>query len=123
MRGVHLDHATIDTADVAESVRFYEKYLGLKTGWRPDFGFEGAWLYPHDGNYPIVHLIQTTVRQNSGMFNHIAFRGEGLAAYRAKLQENDVAFDEAEVPGTPFTQIHHLDPNGVKIEVLFESEL
>jgi len=121
MRGVRLDHATINTADVEATVDFFGEYLGLKPGYRPDFGFPGAWLYAEDGDYPIVHLIGVgTAREAGGSFDHIAFRGENMPAYVDKLRTNDVEFTMMAVPGTPLSQIHHHDPNGVKIEVTFE---
>lgn len=121
MRGVRLDHATINTADVEATVDFFGEYLGMKPGYRPDFGFPGAWLYAHDGDYPIVHLIGVgEARDAGGSFDHIAFRGENMAAYVDKLRSNGAEFTMMAVPGTPLSQIHHHDPNGVKIEVTFE---
>lgn len=123
MQGVRLDHATINTLELEESLAFYAHFLGLKPGWRPDFGFGGAWLYPQDGDYAIVHLIEKPAPPQSGMFNHLAFRGRDLPAYIAKARAAQAWFEAVPVPGTPFTQIHHFDPNGVRIEVLFEEPL
>ena len=58
MRGVRLDHATVNTDRLSETIAFYKHFLDLTPGWRPDFGFPGAWLYPADGDYAIVHLIE-----------------------------------------------------------------
>lgn len=123
MKGVRLDHATIDTDDVAASVAFYGHFLGLKPGWRPPFGIGGAWLYASDGDYPILHLLEKPRRDGAGMFNHIAFRGEGLHAYIDKLREARCWFEARPVDETPYTQIHHFDPNGVRIEITFEEPL
>ncbi len=121
MRGVRLDHATINTADVDGSVEFFGTYLGLRPGFRPDFGFPGAWLYAEDGDYPILHLIGIAEEHEAGgNFDHIAFRGVGIADYLAKLRANGQSFKVAAVVETPFSQVHHFDPNGVKIEVTFE---
>lgn len=123
MEGVRLDHATIDTDDVDGSVAFYGHFLGLKAGFRPDFGVGGAWLYPRAGDYAILHLLERPRRDGVGMFNHIAFRGVGLDAYIAKLREARCWFEARRVPQTPFSQVHHFDPNGVRIEVTFEEPL
>uniref|UniRef100_B0T6N7 Glyoxalase/bleomycin resistance protein/dioxygenase n=1 Tax=Caulobacter sp. (strain K31) TaxID=366602 RepID=B0T6N7_CAUSK len=123
MRGVRLDHATINTNTLEDTIAFYSHFLNLTPGWRPDFGFPGAWLYPADGDYAIVHLIQTAPADQGGMFDHVAFRGENLPAYLAKLDARGGWFQAQAVPGTPFTQVHHYDPNGVKIEVAFEEPL
>ena len=124
MRGVHLDHATINTVDLEGTIEFYDEYLGLRTGFRPDFGFPGAWLYAEDGDYAILHLIGITeVHQPGGNFDHVAFRGVGLSAYLEKLRSNGQEFTMSAVIQTPLSQVHHLDPNGVKIEVTFEEPI
>ena len=123
MHIVRLDHATINTADLKASVAFYGHYLGLKPGWRPPFDMDGAWLYPEDGSYPILHLI---AREKSagrgGMFDHVAFRGEDLKAYLAKVKSSGDSYTASPVPGTKLVQVQHYDPNQVLIEVNFENE-
>jgi catechol 2,3-dioxygenase-like lactoylglutathione lyase family enzyme len=123
MNIVRLDHATINTADLTASVAFYGRYLGLKPGWRPPFDIGGAWLYPEDGSYPIVHLI---ARQESiakgGMFDHVAFRSKDLKGYLARLKSSGDSYTVSPVPGTNLVQVQHYDPNQVLIEVNFENE-
>jgi catechol 2,3-dioxygenase-like lactoylglutathione lyase family enzyme len=123
MKGVRLDHATINTDDVKASVAFYGHFLDLKPGWRPDFGVGGAWLYAADGDYPILHLLEMPRVEGVGMFNHVAFRGEGLQAYLAKLKAARCWYDARPVDQTPYTQVHHFDPNDVRLEVIFEEPL
>ena len=123
MKHVRLDHATINTDRVAESVAFYRDFLGLKAGWRPDWDVGGAWLYAFDGDYPILHLLETPRIEGSSMFNHVAFRGEDLLAYLAKLRDARCWFEARPVDQTPYTQVHHFDPNDVRIEVIFEEPL
>lgn len=123
MKGVRLDHATINTDDVAASVAFYGHFLGLKPGWRPNWSASGAWLYAADGDYPILHLLETPRSDGAGMFNHVAFRGEDLSAYIAKLRQARCWFEARPVDQTPYTQVHHFDPNAVRIEVIFEEPL
>lgn len=121
MRGVRLDHATINTADLEATIGFFREYLGLRPGDRPDFGFPGAWLYPEDGDHPIVHLVAVDeAKELGGTVDHLAFRGDDLAAYVDRLRANGAEFRMTAVPGTPLSQVHHHDPNGVKIEVTFE---
>jgi len=123
MQGLRLDHATLNTTELEESLAFYKRFLDLRPGWRPDFGFPGAWLYPQDGDYAIVHLIEGAAPEGDGRFDHIAFRGASLQAYLEKVKATQAWFRAAPVPGTTFTQVHHFDPNGVKIEVLFDEPL
>ncbi|MEI8603113.1 hypothetical protein P4S55_21585 [Shewanella sp. PP-Sp27a-2] len=51
-----LDHFTIRTPKLVETLLFYQVILGLKLGWRPQFGFPGHWLYA--SNKPILHLVE-----------------------------------------------------------------
>ncbi|MGI2120491.1 hypothetical protein [Shewanella oncorhynchi] len=45
MNIIGLDHFTIRTPKLVETLLFYQVILGLKLGWRPQFGFPGHWLY------------------------------------------------------------------------------
>jgi catechol 2,3-dioxygenase-like lactoylglutathione lyase family enzyme len=123
MKGLRLDHATINTADIEASVAFYSDFLRMKPGWRPTLRVDGVWLYAEDGDYPILHLIERPKSDGVGMFDHIAFRGSDLRSYLSKVKAAGCWFEAKPVNGTPYTQVHHFDPNGVKIEVLFEEPL
>ena len=123
MRGVRLDHATLRTTKLTETVAFYQRFLGLKPGWRPSLRVNGVWLYAMDGDYPILHLIETTEESlGKGMFDHFALRGTGLLEYVKALRDAGQSFEAKPVPETPFTQVHHYDPNGVKLELTFEEK-
>ena len=50
-----LDHYNVRTANLAETVSFYETVLGLENGDRPNFAFPGAWMYSE--GRAVVHLI------------------------------------------------------------------
>jgi len=122
MSGVRLDHATINTVDLAASLQFYERFLGFKPGWRPELGIGGAWLYAQGGDYPILHLIERPADPQGGMFDHIAFRARGLEAYLTKVKSSGCYYTAMAVPETTLVQIQHRDPNGVLIEIAFEGE-
>ena len=52
-----LYHTAIKTNDLAATVEFYTKVLGLREAPRPDFGYPGAWLAaPAPGGDPIIHI-------------------------------------------------------------------
>lgn len=123
MKGVRLDHATIDTDDVEASVAYYGHFLGLRQGFRPAWSVAGAWLYAEDGDYPLLHLLNRPRVRGGGMFNHVAFRGENLPAYLDKLRAAKCWFEARPVDETPYTQVHQFDPNGVRIEVIFDEPL
>jgi catechol 2,3-dioxygenase-like lactoylglutathione lyase family enzyme len=123
MHVVRLDHATIDTADLQATIDFYEHFLALRPGWRPEFDVGGAWLYPEGGDYAILHVIETDHSTTGGMFDHVAFRSVGLSDYLEKLKAAGAWYLAMPVPETSLVQVHHRDPNGVKIEVNFDGEL
>src|SRR5262245_35287262 len=53
-----IDHINIraPAALVGEMKDFYQRVLGLSSGWRPPFKSRGHWLYLEDK--PIVHLVE-----------------------------------------------------------------
>jgi catechol 2,3-dioxygenase-like lactoylglutathione lyase family enzyme len=121
MHGLRLDHATIRSAKLKETIEFYGELLGFSPGWRPPLQSNGAWLYAKGGDYPILHVIEVDEDiGRGGMFDHVAFRGVGLLEYLDKLRAAGQRFEARRVPETPYTQVHQYDPNGVKIEITFE---
>lgn len=85
-----LDHYNILTRKLDETVRFYERALGMRSGPRPPFDVPGAWLYR--GDHPVVHVIDiagTTMEQGAGAgaVDHIAFLSHGFAAMKRHLDE------------------------------------
>ena len=124
MQGLSLDHATIRTTKLKETVDFYGKFLGFSPGWRPQLKVGGVWLYAEGGDYPILHVIEVTEDVGrGGMFDHIAFRGTGLLAYLDKLRAAGQPFVARAVPETPLSQVHHYDPNGIKLEATFQEQV
>ena len=120
-----IDHVTIRTDRATETVRFYETFIGLKTGPRPDFGVPGHWLYA--GDRPVVHIIGDDARSDalpagSGRIDHIALRGSDAAAVRARLQAQGQAVREGVVPGSGDVQLFLTDPNGIRVELVFAAD-
>lgn len=119
-----LDHFNIRTRILGETVRFYEDVLGLEKGPRPNFAFPGAWLYS-DGK-AVVHLVDISPtdeaqKPDSGVVHHVAFVSRGFRNMKQRLQAKGVAFDAREVPGGDLWQIFIRDPNGVMIELNYET--
>jgi catechol 2,3-dioxygenase-like lactoylglutathione lyase family enzyme len=124
MHGLRLDHATIRTAKLQETVDFYGEYFGLAPGWRPPLGVGGVWLYAQGADYPQLHVIETTEDiGRGGMIDHIAFRGTGLIDYVEKLRAAGRAFEAKRIPETAYTQVHVSDPNGIILEMTFEEQV
>ena len=117
-----LDHINIETTDLAASVRFYEGFLGLTRGWRPDFGVDGAWMYV--GEQPIIHLVvrERVFPPPTGPIHHVALLATGLEATKAKLEAHGMPYDVTVVPDVNVAQIFVEDPNGVRLELNFYDE-
>jgi catechol 2,3-dioxygenase-like lactoylglutathione lyase family enzyme len=119
-----LDHFNIRTRNLKETVRFYEDILGLKNGDRPNFSFPGAWMY--SGDKPVVHLVDISPtpeqqKPDSGVVHHVAFVSEGFREMKKHLAGKGIWFNTAEVPGGALWQIFVRDPNGVMIELNYDT--
>jgi catechol 2,3-dioxygenase-like lactoylglutathione lyase family enzyme len=119
-----LDHFNIRTRNLGATVRFYEDILGLEKGPRPNFAFPGAWMYSE--GRAVVHLVDISPtaepqKPDSGVVHHVAFVSNGFRDMKQRLQGKGVAFEAREVPGGDLWQIFITDPNGVLIELNYET--
>lgn len=117
------DHVNILTANLDEMVRWYEDVLGLKSGWRPDFGFPGAWIYL--GERAIIHLVgaERDRKVVEPQIEHFAIRATGLDEFVDHLDAKGVEARLAQVPGTDITQVNIFDPDGNHIHIDFRETL
>ena len=125
MPPLRLDHVTLSSGCLDETIAFYSTILGLRPGPRPDLSAKGvpvagAWLYAEGGDYPILHLIDRAPAGDlNGAFHHFAFRSSGLLAFLEHLRASNIRFEAKPVADTADTQVHFFDPNGIKVEVIF----
>ena len=112
-----LDHVNIVTAQLSGLVKFYTEVLGLETGWRPDFGVNGAWLYAN--GTPIVHLVARISDLEVGRIEHFALRGNDLDSFLQHLDAESVESSVQGIPGTEAKSVNIHDPDGNHIEVIF----
>jgi extradiol dioxygenase family protein len=100
-------------------VTFYGQLLGLTPGYRPDFGFNGHWLYV--GDHPILHLLEDANREPGGTayFDHIALRCEGLVETIEKLEAMGVEYHQFAIEELGQTQLFIRDPAGTAVELNF----
>lgn len=113
-----LDHINIATPLLTETRDFWRDAMGLTERWRPDFPFDGHWLY--SGDKPVVHLMSRAtagVGSDQATLNHVAFAIADLEAAKARLTGLGVAFHEIGVPNAPIRQLFLQDPNGIAIEL------
>ncbi|WP_454726651.1 MULTISPECIES: VOC family protein [Cupriavidus] len=116
-----MNHFTVLTDALEDSVRFYREVLGFETGPRPPFSFPGAWLYA--GGAPIVHLVATHAlpAPSAGVLDHMAFTATGLAHHVSDLRRRGIPFTLGRLAGSGLWQLFLHDPNGAKIELDFDA--
>jgi len=131
----HLDHFTLRTAKVAETVAFFRDAIGLEEGWRPAFPFPGSWLY--SAGRPLLHIANLDSRgteldaylgtraiaEGSGALDHVAFRCSDLQGHRQRLLSLGLHFSERVVPELLEHQVFVEDPNGITVELIFADSL
>jgi catechol 2,3-dioxygenase-like lactoylglutathione lyase family enzyme len=124
------------TIDLEASCRFYERVLGFRRGYRPDFPFPGAWLYQggDEADFGVVHLIGIDPNEphglsdylgdkpavdGTGVIDHLAFLATGVAEMRIRLRGEGVEWRARTVPSVGLHQIFFEDPSGMTIELNF----
>lgn len=118
-----MDHYTVLTADMAASVAFYRKVLGLEPGWSPAVEVPVTWLYL--GQQPVLHVVGRkpgSRAKGTGRFDHVAFRAEGYAETKRRLKRHKVRHTEQELDSIGLRQIFLEGPEGVWIELIFSLE-
>ncbi|HEY1601984.1 MAG TPA: VOC family protein [Pirellulales bacterium] len=114
-----LNHVGRLTKHLEESKAFYRDVLGFQEILRPNFDFQGAWLF----NYGLqIHLIvNESVPDPSGPIQtrdgHLAFEVDDLATVEKRLEERGIPFRKNTVAQTGREQIFFRDPDGHHIEV------
>ena len=111
------------TSELAAVENFYADLLDMRAGYRPNFGFPGAWLYA--GTEPLIHIsarfAEGAIAKNSpntGTVDHIAFRCTGSPQLRERLVRNGVRFEEQNIENAGY-QIFLVDPAGTRLEFNF----
>jgi len=114
-----MNHFTILTDDVSKTVNFYHDVLGLTAGPRPNFDFDGAWLY--GGGAPILHVIGGRAPEalKAGVIDHMAFSARGLPSVLATLKRRAIEHECRRQKGSGVWQVFFFDPNGAKVELDF----
>jgi catechol 2,3-dioxygenase-like lactoylglutathione lyase family enzyme len=116
---VSLNHVAICSRRVAESRAFYRDVLGFREVQRPNFDFEGAWLFNHGLMIHIIHSEQAG--EPGGPIQtrapHVALHADDLAAVERLLQEHGVPLRKNVVPDRGIQQVFFQDPDGNHIEV------
>ena len=98
MPALSLDHWNIYCKDLDATVRFYERYVGLKNGDRPPFMFPGAWMYA--GDKAILHIVSETDRKDhgSGAIDHVAINCSDIRGTIDTIKKDGVPYEVRKVP-------------------------
>lgn len=119
-----MNHFTILTDKLEETVAFYAEHLNLAPGARPPFTFPGAWLYADAGRGkdPILHIVAGVdgKRLVKGVIDHMEFSGKGLAQAVAKLKSQGIPYELRRLPAYRTWQLFFHDPNGARVEIDFD---
>src|SRR5207302_518641 len=100
----HIDHYTIESADIERTRKFYCGVLGLREGERPELPFPGLWLYC-ENELPTVHVIGSSPGEakrsvtTTGLFHHVSFSCTGAEEIRARLERANIGFKVVVLPG------------------------
>lgn len=117
-----LDHVNIRTGKLQTMIDWYTKFLGLKNGPRPDFGFPGAWMYV--GDLPVVHMVAAEGNGGAGSeqelkMEHVAFRGVSWPEFKSLLETNSVPYKLQTIAEFDILQCNIWDPDQNHIHVDF----
>jgi catechol 2,3-dioxygenase-like lactoylglutathione lyase family enzyme len=124
----HMQHYMVLSKDLAKTRAFYCDVLGLRTGPRPPFDFDGLWIYV--GETAVVHVaghasyVKTgrlgdahDARHGSGSVDHIAFAATDYDQLVASFDRHGLRYRASQVPGSDLRQLFVLDPDGIQIEI------
>lgn len=113
-----LDHCNIETAHLAETVRFYTELLGMHEGPRPAVGVPGAWLYVGERAVLHVNQVSSARAHSTGPIHHVAFSAGGFDETKAELEAAKCPYEVLVLPEpSTIAIIYVVDPNGVRIEL------
>ena len=122
MKIERLDHVNVRTSQLEKMIEWYERVLGLNAGWRPNFGFPGAWLYA-DGT-AVVHLVGVEADAGAGSeqdlkLEHFALTASGRDDFEGHLNATETRFERANVDDANVVQFNIWDPDGNHIHIDF----
>lgn len=120
-----LDHVNIRTAQLQTMIDWYARTLEMAQGPRPNFPFEGAWLYI--GDSPTIHLVgiedDNSVGSESALkLEHFAFKATDAESFETKLNQLEEPFRRSEVKSIGLIQYNIWDPDGNHIHIDFNKD-
>jgi catechol 2,3-dioxygenase-like lactoylglutathione lyase family enzyme len=124
-------HVAIKTVDLEGTTRFYRDVVGMRLAPRPNLDTPGAWLAcSTPDNSAIIHLYGgRAARDETGRYpegtatiDHVSLTAVGYRDTLERIKAHGLDWREYIVPDTKLWQIFVYDPNGVQLELTFDSE-
>jgi catechol 2,3-dioxygenase-like lactoylglutathione lyase family enzyme len=120
-----IGHINIRTPLFEETLRFYERLLGLKRGpSRATPGPDNVWLFADNGR-PVVHVNLTREGEEvpeigaRGRLHHVAFDCRDYGAIVERLKEMNQPYQRHETALDGLFLLVTADPNGILVELSF----
>ncbi|HEX9808774.1 MAG TPA: VOC family protein [Alphaproteobacteria bacterium] len=117
-------HTMLPVGDLARSVDFYTRLLGMRVVRRrddPEGGHNVAYVgYGEEGTHPVLEMIENTGDSDKRWHGHIAVAVSDLRALCRRLEAEGVRFTRplaAPGRGTNRYIANILDPDGFEIEL------
>lgn len=114
-----VNHVAVLTRNVPVSTAFYRDVLGFRSVARPQFDFDGAWLF----NYGLmIHIIASEQGPAPGSAintraSHLALHSDDMAAVENELRSRAIPYCKSRIADRGIDQIFFQDPDGNHIEV------
>jgi catechol 2,3-dioxygenase-like lactoylglutathione lyase family enzyme len=124
-----LFHVAVKTNDLAATVAFYTRIIGLSEVPRPSFGYPGAWLgVTLPGGPAIIHVYaggpalgpEGRAPVGTAAIDHVSLSCRGYHAFIARFRAAGLDWREFLVPGTSLWQLFVHDPSGLQLELTFD---
>ena len=115
-----MNHFTVLTDRLEQTVDFYKDILQLEEGFRPPLKFPGAWMY--SGEAAVLHIIagRPLPDNPAGVLDHMAFSATGLTAVVDKMKVRGIKYTLNRQNGSNTWQLFCFDPSGAKVELDFD---
>lgn len=124
---IDIHHVTIKTQDLEATNAFYTDVLGMTYADRPDLGFPGSWF---SLGQTMMHITAgsaaidaqgNAARKGGASVDHIAIAARDFDAMKQQLVDHHLEWRQSSIPGAKIWQLFVHDPNGVLIELNFDT--
>ncbi|KAB7888854.1 hypothetical protein [Poseidonibacter ostreae] len=127
---INFDHISLRAKNPSEMKNFLIELLDFEIGFRPDFPFEGYWLY--SGKKDVVHifneqatfykkgLIKENIEEEStgkNIVNHVCFYSDDYEELMARIRKMNLDYSINLVPDCSIEQIFINAPENLILEI------